>query len=58
MELQEKETYEQKNFTAISYGLGSTASRPEPFRGDSLLFTTKFLKIPGAHFIDVGKMKA
>ena len=26
------------------YGWGSTASRLEPLRGDSLLFTTKFLE--------------
>ena len=30
------------------YGWGSTASRLEPLWGDSLLFTTKFTKIPGA----------
>ena len=29
------------------YGLGSTASRLEPLRGGSLLFTTKFPEIPG-----------
>ena len=29
------------------YGLGSTASRLEPLRGGSLLFTTKFPGIPG-----------
>ena len=29
------------------YGWGSTASRLEPLRGDSLLFTTKFSEIPG-----------
>ena len=28
------------------YGWGSTASRPEPLRGGSLLFTTKFPEIP------------
>ena len=27
---------------ALFYGLGSTASRLEPLRGDSLLFTNKF----------------
>ena len=39
------------------YGLGSTASRLEPLRGGSLLFTTKFPKIPGTHFIDLRRMK-
>ena len=29
------------------YGWGSTASRLEPLRGGSLLFTTKFPEIPG-----------
>ena len=29
------------------YGWGSTASRLEPLRGGSLLFTTKFPDIPG-----------
>ena len=40
------------------YGWGSTASRLEPLRGGSLLFTTKFAEIPGTHFIDLGRMKA
>ena len=31
------------------YGWGSTASRLEPLRGGSLLFTTKFPDIPGTH---------
>ena len=39
------------------YGWGSTASRLEPLQGGSLLFTTKFPEIPGAHFIDLGRMK-
>ena len=29
------------------YGWGSTASRLEPLRGGSLLFTTKFPEVPG-----------
>ena len=37
------------------HGWGSTASRLEPLRGSSLLFTTKFPEIPGTHFIDLGK---
>ena len=39
------------------YGLGSTASRLEPLRGGTLLFTTKFPKISGTHFTDLRRMK-
>ena len=39
------------------YGWGSTASRKEPLRGGSLLFTTKFPGIPDTHFIDLRRMK-
>ena len=39
------------------YGWGSTASRLEPLRGGSLLFTTKFPGFPGTHFINLGRMK-
>ena len=35
------------------YGWGSTASRLEPLRGGSLLFTTKFPEIPGTHFVNL-----
>ena len=49
--------YIYKNFMASFYGTGSTASRLEPLRGDSLLFTTKFPEIPGTHFTDLGRMK-
>ena len=52
-EMKKKKT----NFVAPFYGWGSTASRLEPFRGGSLLFTTKFPEISGTHFIDLGKMK-
>ena len=38
------------------YGWGSTASRLEPLRGGSLLFTTKFPEIPGTHFTGLGSM--
>ena len=31
------------------YGWGSTASRLEPLRGGSLLFTTKFPESPGSY---------
>ena len=40
------------------YRWGSTASRLQPLRVGSLLFTTKFPEIPGTHFIDLGRMKA
>ena len=39
------------------YGWGSTASRLEPLRRGSLLFTTKSPEILGTHFNDLGKMK-
>ena len=42
---------------AAFYGWGSTASKLEPLRGGSLLFTTKFPGIPGTNFIDLGRMK-
>ena len=45
------------NFMAPFYGWGSTASRLEPLRGGSLLFTTKFPEIPGTRFINLGRMK-
>ena len=47
----------KKNFMAPFYGWSSTASRLEPLRGGSLLFTTKSSEIPGTHFIDLGRMK-
>ena len=47
----------KKNFITIFYGWSSTASRLEPLLGGSLLFTTKFPKIPGTHFNDLGRMK-
>ena len=39
------------------YGWSSTASRLEPIRGASLLFTTKSPEISGTHFTDLGRMK-
>ena len=45
----------KKNFMDPFNGWGSTASRLEPLRGGSLLFTTEFPEIPGTHFIDLGK---
>ena len=39
------------------HGYGSTASRLEPLRGGSLLFTTKFPKISGTYFTGIVKMK-
>ena len=47
----------KNNFMAPFYGWGSTASRLEPLRGGSLLFTTKFPEVPGTHSIDLGRMK-
>ena len=37
------------------YGWCSIASRLEPLRGGSLLFSTKFPEIPGTHFTDLGR---
>ena len=37
------------------YGWGSTASRLEPLRGGSLLFTTKFPEINSEDFINALK---
>ena len=50
-------TKKKLNFMATFYGWGSTASRLEPLRGSSLLFTTKFPEISGTHFTDLGRMK-
>ena len=47
----------KKNFTAPFHGWGSTASRLEPLRGGSLLFTNKSPEISGTHFIDLRRMK-
>ena len=49
-------THTHTNFIAPFYGWGSIASRLEPLRGGSLLFTTKFPEIPGTHFINLGRM--
>ena len=47
-----------KNFVApFFYGWCSAATRLEPLRGGSLLFTPKFPEIPGTHFIDLGRLK-
>ena len=46
-----------ENFMASFCEWGSTASRLEPLRRDSSLFTTKFPEIPGTYFIDLGRMK-
>ena len=46
-----------KFFLAPFYGWSSTASRLEPLRRGSLLFTTKFPDIPGTHFINLVIMK-
>ena len=47
----------KKNFTTPFYGCSSTAPRLEPLRRGSLLFTTKFPDIPGAHFTSLRRMK-
>ena len=47
----------KNNFMAPFYGWSSTASRLQPLRGGSLLFTTQFPEIPGTHFIDLVRMK-
>ena len=39
------------------YGWGSTASRLEPLRGGSLLFTIKFPDILGTHFTNLRRMR-
>ena len=39
------------------YGWGSSASRLEPLRGGSLLFTNKFPEILGTPFFELGRMK-
>ena len=51
--LSRKKKKKKKNFMAPFYGWGSTASRLEPLRGGSLLFTTKFPEVPGTHFIEL-----
>ena len=51
------DTLKKNNFMAPFYGWGSTASRLQPLRGGSLLFTTKFPEVSGTHFIDLGRMK-
>ena len=39
------------------YEWGSTASKLEPLRVSSLLFTIKFPEISVTHFVDLGRMK-
>ena len=48
----------KKTLWPLFYGWGSTASRLEPLRGGSLLFTTKFPEIPGTHFINLERIKS
>ena len=52
-----KHIIKKKLYGALFYGWGSTASRPAPLRGGSLLFSTKSPEIPGTRFIDLGRMK-
>ena len=49
--------HELSNLKKNFHGWGSTASRVDPLRGGSLLFTIKFPEIPGAQFIDLGRVK-
>ena len=39
------------------YEWGSTASRLEPLRGGSILFTTKFPETSGTQFIELKRME-
>ena len=39
------------------YGRGATASRLQPLREGSLLFTIQFPEISGTHFINLGRME-
>ena len=48
-------TFKKKNFMTPFYGWSSTASRLEPLRGSSLLFTTKFPEIPGTQLVMIIK---
>ena len=52
------EGLKKTNFMASFYGWGSTASRLEPLRGGSLLFTTNIPETPGTHFINLRRMKS
>ena len=45
----------KKTLWPLFYGWGSTASRLEPLRGVSLLFTTKFPEIHAEDFINALK---
>ena len=49
--------FKKKLYGPFFHGWGSTASRLQPLRGGSLLFTIQFPEIPGTHFIDLGRMK-
>ena len=53
-----QEWFLKKNFMAPFYGCDSTASRLEPLRGSTLIFTSKFLEFPGTNFINLRKMKS
>ena len=52
---QEKKTLKTL-WVLFFYGWGSTASRLQPLRGGSLLFTIQLLEIPGTHFINLRRM--
>ena len=57
MTVKKKKKTLKKTLWPLFHGWGSTASRLQPLRGGSLLFTTKFPEIPGTHFINLGRMK-
>ena len=38
-------------------GFNCLKATDESLRGDSLLFTTHYLGVPGGHLIDLGRMK-
>ena len=50
-------TISNKYKKASFYGWGSTAARLQPLQGCSLLFANHLPEIPGAHFIELGRMK-
>ena len=51
------EYLKKNNFMAPFYRWGSTASRLQPLRGGSLVFTIQFPEIPATHFINLGRVK-
>ena len=54
--LKKKKTLKKQLYDLSMDGV-STAQRLEPLRVGSLLFTTKFPKISGTHFVNLRRMK-